>query len=375
MTAASSRWLGLDALRGLSMLAMILVNNPGRWGAEWQYEPLRHALWHGCTMTDLVFPTFLFVAGVSIVPAMANRLQQGSRRALLGGVVRRSLSLVLLGLLLAAFPLVTPWSPDGWFHMILEVRIPGVLQRIGVCYGITAALYLFTTPRTQRLVLWGCLLGYWPLLVLGSDGIDDPATTINSWVDGWVFGANGYRPNEPEGVVSTLGALATCLLGVEAGRQLRANPDPAARALVQLRTGALLMAAGAVWSWFLPLNKALWTSSYVLWTAGIATTGLGLCVWAFEDRRWTRLAWPLQTYGMNALLVFMGSGVLARILWRIKVTGADDDRIALQFWFFKNVLQPLGPPQLTSLLYSLLWVTGWFVVLVWLRRRGIVWKV
>ena len=385
-TAPSGRWIGLDALRGLAIAAMILVNNPGAWGPKYQYAPLRHAEWHGCTFTDLVFPTFLFCAGVAIVPALQKKLDVGAMRGpLVRGIGKRVLSLVLLGMFLSAFPLITFAADKRLFDPVLTVRFPGVLQRIGVCYGIAALLFLFTSLRTQRRVLLACLLVYWPLLALcptpdgGMPDLDSKSDHLAGWLDRTIFGDHVWRETrglyDPEGLLSTIPAVATALFGVAAGRVLAEPGDRAARVAVLLRRGALLMAAGACWGWFFPIDKALWTSSYAVWTAGIATTGLGLSVWAFEVRGFRRLAHPLRVYGRNALLVFVGSGVLGRIvgsLWRVTV---DGEKVSMQKWLFREWLLPIGDPKVASLAFALLWVLGWYAVLAVLFRRGIVWKV
>ncbi len=389
MSEPAPRWLGLDALRGLSILAMILVNNPGRWGAEYQYAPLRHAAWHGCTFTDLVFPTFLFCAGVAIVPAFSRKLAAGAPRGpLVGKIARRVLALVLLGIGISALPFVTFAADRGWlFDPVLHARWPGVLQRIGVCYGLAALLFLFTKPRTQLAVLVACLAVHWPLLALcpTPDGVapdlDSPANHISGWLDRTVFGDHVWKETrgqyDPEGLLSTIPALATALFGVLAGRVLAATDDVAAKVTTLLRRGALLLVAGAVWGWFLPMNKALWTGSFAVWTAGIATTGLGLCVWAFEQRRWTAWARPLQVYGTNALLVFVGSAVLGRIVGQFVMVSVAGGQVSLKEWFFRTALLQNLPhaPALASLGFALLWVAGWYAVLAQLYRRGIVWKV
>jgi len=377
--SAPSRWLGLDALRGLSIGAMILVNNPGRWRSDHIYAPLRHADWHGCTFTDLVFPTFLFCCGVAIVPAMQRRLQQGLPRGpMLASLLRRVVTLVLLGMFLSAFPLLSFAEGESLLQPVLDVRFPGVLQRIGVCYGVAAALFLFTSERAQRLVLWSCLLLYWPLLVLGSQSLDDPAQTLAGAIDQAVFGEHIYKVGryDPEGLLSTIPALATCLFGVEAGRVLRSERDVGDKVSTLLRRGCLLLLLGAVWGWFFPINKALWTSSYAVWTGGVAMVGLGLCVWWFEQRAHRRVGTWLQIYGVNALLVFVGSGVLARIVGRMwKVTTDTGDVVSAKEWFFQNALLSWLPPRAASLAFALLWVAVWFTVLSRLFRRGIVWKV
>lgn len=383
--AAPARWLGLDALRGLSIGLMILVNNPGEWGAKFQYEPLRHAEWHGCTPTDLVFPTFLFCAGVAIVPALQKKLAAGAPRGPLAlAIGKRALWLVLLGLFVASFPLLTFEPGKDLLDRVWNVRFPGVLQRIGVCYAAAALLFLFTSERAQRRALLGCLFGWWALATLvpvpgvGAPDLSGPMTTLQGWLDRAVFGDHIWQKGkyDPEGLLSTLPAVATALLGVHCGRVLLAAEGREQAASTLLRLGALWMLGGAVWGWFLPINKPLWTSSYALWTGGIAAAGLGLCVWLFEVRGMLRLAHPLRVYGQNALLVFVGSAVLARTASRLVTVTTDAGSVSLQKWFFANcLLGPIGDPKLASLAFGLVWISGWYVVLAALYRRGIVWRV
>mgnify|MGYP003643835460 CR=1 FL=1 len=377
--AAAARWIGLDALRGLAIAAMILVNNPGRWGSKYQYGQLRHADWHGCTFTDLVFPTFLFCAGVAIVPAMSRTLGADVGRR----IVRRVVSLILLGMMLSAFPLIT-FAPDrDLFAPLLGVRFPGVLQRIGICYGIAALLFVYSSVRTQRIVLTGCLLLYWPLITLvdvpgfGPPDIGTAMGTLQGYVDRAVFGThiNVKGQYDAEGLLSTIPALATCLFGVEIGRLLRREANPLQRVPKLLKASLLLLAIGALWSLLLPFNKYLWTSSYTVWTAGIATAVLAGCVWAFEHRKWQWLAYPLHVYGRNALLVFVGSGLVGRIVWRLIRVDVDGKSTSPANWFFETVLLPIGDPKLASLLFALLWIFAWFLVLRVLYKKNWIWKV
>ena len=380
-TPASTRWLALDALRGFTIAAMILVNNPG--DRDHVYAPLEHADWHGCTFTDLVFPTFLFVAGVAIVPAFARRLQAGAApRTFVPRILRRVAVLCLLGLLLSAFPLLTFAAGAPSFAPLLQVRLPGVLQRIGVCYGVAALLYVFTKPRTWLLVLLGCLLLYWPLVTLvpvpgiGPPDLAGPQTTLQGWLDRAVFGEHiwGRTTYDPEGILSTIPAIATILFGVFAGRVLasgRSGPEQVRELLLR---GALLTAAGAVWGWSFPINKSLWTSSYAVFTAGIATSALGCCLWFFDLRGHRALARPLVVYGVNALLAFVGSGLLGRVVGRLVTVTDGGETIALKGWLCRHLFASWADPAFASLLYALLWVLGWYAVLAWLWRRGIVWK-
>lgn len=384
----TSRWVSLDALRGLTIAAMILVNNPGAWGAKYQYAPLRHAEWHGCTPTDLIFPAFLFVMGVAIVPAFGRQLAQGRAPGeLVPRLLRRVAALVLLGMFLSAFPLVTLAEGKHLLDPLLRTRFPGVLQRIGVCYGIAALLFLYCPVRVQRAVLVGCLVLYWPLLQLpipggGAVDLDVPGAQFGAWLDRTLFGDHIWVKGkyDPEGLLSTVPAVATALFGVEAGRILVADRSERDRVLALLLLGCALAAAGSVWSWFLPWNKPLWTSSYAVYTAGLTTAALGACHWLCAVRpgpggappRWLR---PLQVYGVNALLVFVGSGLLARTIGRLIHVPYGDGTVSLQVWLFRELLPSTALPAFASLLYSLGWILGWYAVLAWLYRRGIVWKV
>jgi predicted acyltransferase len=377
----SSRWAGLDALRGLAIAAMILVNNPGSWGHV--YPPLLHARWHGCTPTDLVFPTFLFCAGVAIVPALdAARRRSIADSALVRRIVQRMLVLVALGMMLSAFPFVTFAADRELFAPLLGVRFPGVLQRIGICYAVAACIYLWADRRTASWVTAACLLLYWPLLALvpapdlGKVDLSTTGQHLAGWLDRTVFGSHKWKPDyDPEGLLSTVPAVATTLLGVSAGRVLACGQGLPEKMLALFVRGAWMTAVGFAWGYLFPLNKPLWTSSYALFTAGLATTALAGFVWAFEYRPPPRWSLPLQVYGRNALLVFVGSGLLGRVLGRLWTVGPVGEEVSVKAWLVRGAMQSGLPQELVSLGWALAWVGGWYLVLRWLWRRGIVWKV
>ena len=392
MTAAGlqpsgSRWVALDALRGLTIAAMILVNNPGKWGAAWQYDQLRHRDWHGCTFTDFVFPSFLFCAGVAIWPAFARRIAQGvSRTTLSLQALRRGLALFGIGLLLHSFPWLTFVADKSLLAPILDVRVPGVLQRIGACYAITALLHLWCSVQTVRLTAVLLLLGYWALLALvaapgqPAPDFDVARNTLQAWLDQLVVGSHMYLKGrlgyDPEGVLSTLPAVGTAILGLEAGRWLGSARTDAAKVRGLVVGGLATAVLGLAWSLWFPLNKPIWTSSYVLWTGGISAVLLGCFHQAFAVWGWRRLAHPLQVYGVNALLVFVGSAILGRLVGSlITVTGADGKVVALKEWVFQAAFASWAAPKVASLLFAVAWITGWYAVLAPLYRRGIVWKV
>lgn len=383
---ASQRLVSIDAFRGLTIIAMILVNNPGDWGHV--YAPLLHAEWHGWTPTDLIFPFFLFIVGVVIPLALGRRLAAGGeRRAVLGKIARRSLLLVALGLFLSGFPFGL-FGPRSFERLLETWRFPGVLQRIGVCYFLAATLFVTAREDRRRRVILvaivALLLGYWLLLTLvpvpdidgsafGRPDLDSKGYHLAGWLDRAVFGQHVWvssKVYDPEGLLSTLPALATTLLGVLTGLLLASMREPLEKVARLFVGGSLLVTAGYVWSWFFPINKALWTSSYAVFTAGIAACALALCVWFFDVRGHGRVARPLGLYGVNAISVFVGSGVLAKTLIYLKVS----DR-SLQSILHQTLFASWLPPYAASLAYALAWIAGWFVVLWWMDRRGMVLKV
>ncbi len=369
------------------MIGMILVNNPGTWSAI--YPPLRHAEWHGCTPTDLIFPFFLFIVGVAIPMALEPRIASGiSRSALLIKVAKRSVVLFLLGLGMAAYPFLQ-LEPDlglragAWERL----RYFGVLQRIALCYAAAATIFLFAPRRGRALIVIVLLFGSWAAMTLipapgyGPGLLDQPEAVLSAWLDRELFGeahlwAGAGRRWDPEGLLTTLPAIATTLLGVAVGVLIREPEEDPMRRMVRLFVfGSLLTAAGYAWSWLLPLNKSLWTSSYAVFTAGIATSTLALFLW-FADmeghRRWTR---PLAVYGLNPLAVFVGSGLLAKTLLLIQVAPGDAAPTSLQRWIFETLFLPLAAPVRASLIYALVWVLMWGIVLRIMERRGWVLKV
>lgn len=300
--AAPARYASVDALRGLTVAAMLLVNNPGDWGHA--YAPLLHAQWHGCTPTDLVFPFFLFVAGVSISLGIVARAEAGTDASLLQrGVVARALRIIALGLLLH---LLAMWLLDRPVF-----RIWGVLQRIGVCFLFAATMALHLRPRLQWLAIAVILIGYWALLAAG--GTLAPGANIANRIDTALFAPYLYRYDpatglgqDPEGLVSTLPAIATTLLGVRAGDWLRHGNTHAMAIAAVAMTGL-----GWAWSGLLPLNKPLWTSSYVLWTAGWALLALLVMHVLIDQPRLARHRPPLRHQRHRGLRRRRGAGVRA----------------------------------------------------------------
>jgi predicted acyltransferase len=355
--------VSLDAFRGLTIAAMILVNDPGSWEAI--YPPLEHAPWHGWTPTDLVFPFFLFIVGVSIVLSHARRERGGAgRAALVRRIIVRAGVLVVIGLVLNLMS-----RPH-----LATVRFPGVLQRIGIVYLIAALLVVNTRPRTQGWITVVVLVGYWVLLAtvpvptLGAPSLD-PGSNLPAWLDARVFGAHTWKPAfDPEGILSTAPAVATCLLGVATGRWLRGARPIGETVAGLFAGGTVLLAAGTIWDAWFPINKNLWTSSYVLFTAGAGLLLFGLLAWVIEVRGRRRWAWPLLVFGSNALLVFILSALVARLLDAIRVGG-----MTAQEWLYERLFASWAAERDASLLYAAATVVVWLGVMsVFYRRRWFV---
>lgn len=356
MTTAP-RLASVDALRGITVAAMLLVNNPGDWGHV--YAPLLHAPWHGCTAADLIFPMFLFIVGVSLTLAFASARQRGAAdTALLHSALQRAARIFALGLLLHLC---------AWFALDqVHFRAPGVLQRIGLCFAVAAVIAVHGSVRVQWMLLIALLAGYAALLWAG--GSYAPFDNLASRLDSLLLGDLVYqvdpatgRGHDPEGLLSTLGALATTLLGVRAGDWLRRG---------QLRTlclaGIVCLAAGYAWSCWLPWNKNLWTSSYVLWTGGIACLVLAGAHVLVDRRGWP--AWG-RAFGVNAIAAYAGSAFL---LYALAASGWLEPlyRVAFADW-----MTPQWGPTLPSLAYAVAFVALWWGVVRVLDWRRIYFKV
>jgi predicted acyltransferase len=333
------RFASVDALRGLAVAAMIVVNTPGDWSHV--YAPLLHSEWHGFTPTDLVFPLFLFIVGVSIALAPGASVRS---------ILWRALRIVALGLVLHAL---------AWWLMDTRALRPwGVLQRIGICYAAAGLLAISTRPRAQWIVIAGLLLAYWALMALG--GTYQRADNLASRLDTALLGPLVYEydattgsGDDPEGLLSTFPAIATTLLGVRAGGWLRAGD---LRRLIM--GGFAALALGAAWSLGFPLNKNLWTSSFVLWAAGWSLLLLAAFHVAIDRRGWPAIG---RRFGINAIAVYAGAWVLECVLTRLGWNRA----IAGAF------LRTLSDPYVASLAYALAFaLLGWLAALA-LDRRGV----
>jgi predicted acyltransferase len=367
------RLMSLDIFRGLMVAGMILVDNPG--SDEKAYWAIKHAEWNGWTTADFIFPAFLFLVGVSIVFSFAARLRRGeSRRRILLHAFKRSLILVAVGLFVNASPVIGV-DLHAW-------RLEGVTQRIAVCYFVAAILVLWTDFRGQLIAIAICLVGYWALLRfapvpgLGVPGRDipfmDPDKNIAAWFDRKLFMGHLFDgTRDPEGIISTIPAIATTLIGVLTGYWLRANRTRGTIAVRMLLFGILGLVAGEVWNVWFPINKYIWTSSFVLFTGGFSLVFLAFLYWILEIKRW-RGAWtmPILVFGMNAIAGFVADSLVYGPGYSFTVKAADGTAVAWHDAAQARLMSLGANAANASLIYSLgallfCWVLLW---LLWRKK-------
>lgn len=370
----SSRLFSLDIFRGATIAAMILVNNPGN---DFPYAPLEHAKWNGWTPTDLIFPFFLFIVGVSLSLSFRTRMQRGdSRKTLLLHSLRRSAIIFLIGLLLHGLP----------YFQLSTWRVAGVLQRIALAY-LAAALITLTT-KTRGIVIWiaSLLIGYWivmrfvPVPGFGMPGTDipllSPDANLSWYIDHLFLPGRMYEvTRDPEGILSTFPAIATALLGVLTGKWLSSLRDAKQKVLGMLAFGTACIVAGQLWAIWFPINKKLWTSSFVLFTAGCALICLATCYW-INDVRLHRGAWtkPFVVFGTNAIAAYVLADLISVVLSNIRVHFGHRI-VTLQEYIYRQVFGHVTPLPLGSLAYSLVFVMVCYLPIWWMYRKRIFLKV
>ncbi len=370
---AQNRLISLDVFRGLTIAGMILVNNPGDWSAI--YTPFSHASWHGLTPTDLIFPFFLFIVGVSIYFALGKRIKSKDKSNLYLKIFRRSLLIFILGLFLNAFPLFD-------FNTL---RIPGVLQRIAICYLIVSLLFLHLNWKQQTVLCVLLLLSYWILLtsvnVPGcvTTSINDKACNLSAYLDRLILGENHIwslgKVYDPEGILSTIPAIVTTICGLICGIWLKSDRNISEKVNGIFFFGLVLLAGGWAWSFWFPLNKALWTSSYVLVTAGAALCFLGSCLWLIDLQEYKRWSKPFVVFGTNALALYIGAELTSRILDVVKVAGGSEELVSVKSWIYRSIFAPFGSTANTSLAYAISFLVLWYFLMWVLYRKRIFIKV
>jgi predicted acyltransferase len=383
----SDRYYSLDVFRGATVALMILVNNPGSWA--YIYSPLQHATWHGCTPTDLVFPFFLFAVGNAMAFVMP-RFEQAGTSVFLKKVFKRSALIFLIGLFLNWSPFIRYQGEDLVAKTWENVRILGVLQRIAICY-LFAALAVYFLKTSRRIIIFSTvvLVGYWLLcLLLGNTG--DPYSLsgfFGTWVDKAVLGESHMYKGEgvafdPEGLASALPAIIQVVFGFLIGKFIREKGKTFDMLAHLFIAGSLLVFLGFCWDTVFPINKKIWTSSYVLYTTGLASMVIGFFIYLLEFKNakgaWSRF---FDVFGKNPLFIFFLSGFLPRILALLRWVEHTDEKGSPVYtsafpWFYQHICKPLFDNLKNgSLLYAICMIAFYWVIVYWMDRKKIYVKV
>jgi len=420
------RMLSLDVFRGLTIAGMILVNNPGTWSTI--YGPLKHAPWHGWTPTDFIFPFFLFIVGVAMTFSFDRRLATGQdRMRIMEQVVRLTIIMFVLGLIMAGFPnwrLIAPFlgvivglgflftdepplsfsgSPAarlrkalGWvilaasfiyfisdygFFRESKLRIPGVLQRISLCYFFTAIIMFHTRERGR--IIWAAALvaAYWVAMKAFQAPADFVSTApvdgrINDWIDVNILGSHLYRERpDPEGLLSTLPSIATTLLGVLCGNWLHREKEPWGKLKFLLVWGVVLTIAGALMHYAFPINKKIWTPSYVVFMGGLSFLFLAFCYYVVDMLGWKKWAYPFMVFGTNPIFVFFLSGIVARLMYRITIPIGIGKELALKPFLYEYAFLTWLSPLNASLAFAIAFNLFWLFVMIPLYENKVFIKI
>ena len=368
------RLLSLDFFRGLTVAAMILVNNPGDWGHI--YAPLEHSKWNGCTPTDLVFPFFLFMVGVSITLAIGPRKDDKTLHTkLILTALKRSVTIYLIFALLAII------SNHGFDF---NFRILGVLPRIAIVFFFTVVIFLKTNLKQQRWIFWLILIGYYFVMnFIPVPGVDysnlEPSTNLGAWLDTTILTPkhmwSGSKTFDPEGIISTIPSIATCLFGIMVGTWLRRKDKTDADKASWLFTiSACAVVAGLIWNLFFPINKALWTSSFVLYAGGLATCGLTLSYWVIDVHQRKKYIAPFVAYGANAITAYIAADVVLDLLdlFHLNLNG---HKVGLQQYLYETFFTPYFSPVNASVAGAVTYVLILMIPMLILYKKKIFIKV
>jgi predicted acyltransferase len=407
------RIISIDVLRGLTIIMMTIVNNPGSWSHV--FPPLLHAEWNGCTPTDLVFPFFVFIMGAAIPLAIPYK---EFNNEVLVKIFTRSLRIICLGMFLNFFSRIELFDLSGiplllaklvltfgvgyalmgnfsqkiklilaltlFFTFLIlaysgleafeHVRLPGVLQRIGIVYFFSAIIYLQTSIRIQFIIIAALLLGYWaimtliPVPVIGAANLE-AGTNLSAWFDNLILENHMYietKTWDPEGLLSTIPAIGTGLLGVIIGQTLSSSLSPIEKAKKMGIMSIGLVVLGLVWSHIFPINKSIWTSSYVLFAAGLTTLLLTILYYIIDIKNIQKGTKPFLIWGVNPMIVFFASGIIPRALSMIKLENPETagETINLQSYLYHFWIEPFFTnPMMASLAGALIYVLIWFGIL------------
>ncbi len=373
------RLLSLDVFRGATVVSMIIVNNPGSWDSV--YPPLLHAKWNGCTPTDLIFPFFLFMVGVSIHFAYQNKKKEGLNNKNFQKIGKRAALIFLCGMLLTWFTLPLEKMID--LERLASLRIPGVLQRISIVFFFCSLIYFNTGWLAQIricaffLVLYYLLMTLLPVPDFGPANLE-PGTNLAAWVDRLFLEGHLWAQSktwDPEGILSTIPAISTGLLGILTGQLFSEIKNPSERVSWLFFIGGVLILSGLIWDIAFPINKSLWTSSYVLYTGGLAMQVLAASHWLIDvnnRQSWTKL---FHYFGVNAIFAFVVSGLVAKVLLRTTLIGSTGEIGSLWSYLYQHLYASWLAPKIASLTFALTLVVLFFFILRWMYNRKIFIKV
>lgn len=373
----AERLISLDAFRGFTIAGMILVNNPGSW--QYIYPQLKHAEWHGWSFTDWIFPFFLWIVGVAMTFSFATRTAKGDTKSkLVLNVFRRSAIIFALGLFLTAFPFGVLWN----HNLNLEtIRIPGVLQRIALCYLISSVIYLYTSLRGQIITILLLFISYWLMMFyisvpeLGA-GLFEKGKNFAAYIDSLVLSGHMWSATktwDPEGIISTIPAIATTLMGVLTGEYLhKSEHSKIEKSAWMFTSGSALLLIGAFLDMWMPINKNIWTVSYSVFMGGWALCIFSIFYFLIDAKGIKKWAHPFVVYGMNAIFVFVLSGIVAKSIgmWKFYVRLSDGTyaNVSIKNIIMQNIFEPYFSPINASLAFALSFIVFMYFI-IWLMYR------
>lgn len=373
----NTRLFSLDIFRGITIATMILVNNIG--SHEYVYSQLAHSDWEGCTITDLVFPFFLFIIGVSIFFAMDRKRFTTPHVEIISSAARRSIIMIGLSFILFLFPQIFT-SP---VEAILNLRIQGILFRIAIVYFISTIIFIKTNLKTQAILGVVLLIGYWAIMsFIPGPGIGaanyGKDTNLGAYLDRMLFGTSHLlnKTWDPQALLGTLPSCVTVIIGIISGYILKSSNYNGSRRCFQLFVmGLICIVSGLAWGQFFPINKSLWTSSYVLYTGGLACMGLSLSYYLIDIRGIKMPFFPFLALGRNAITIYFLSELLPRVMNLIQVRTAGES-LDLRTFIYHYLLQPLfESPYLGSLANGVFYMLLFTAVAWWMFKKDIIIKI